>query len=93
MSKKYIFHKNYKKKLTSAIEKLTLEKEKITNHKEKDKVIKIKKAIPSLEKIIANYYSLSMEERNDSLKFLFDRAIYTRNKKHISDEEQKDIYI
>ena len=69
LSKKYILHKNYKKKLTSAIEKLTLEKEKITNHKEEDIVIKIKKAIPSLEKIIANYYSLSIKERNDSLIF------------------------
>ncbi len=90
-----------KKELTSAIEKLTLEKEKITNHKEEDKVIKIKKAIPSLEKIIENYYSLSMEERNDSLKFLIDKVIYTkteRNKKHTSEEEQKnsiklDIYL
>lgn len=90
-----------KKELTSAIEKLTLEKDKITNHKEEDKVIKIKKAIPSLEKIIENYYSLSMEERNDSLKFIIDKVIYNKSERHInsaSDEEQKesiklDIYL
>ena len=90
-----------KKELTSAIEKLTLEKDRITNHKEEDKVIKIKKAIPSLEKIIENYYSLSMEERNDSLKFIIDKVIYNKSERHInsaSDEEQKesiklDIYL
>ena len=90
-----------KKELTAAIEKLTKERDKITNHKEEDKVIKIKKAIPSLEKIIENYYSLTMEERNDSLKFIIDRIVYNKNERHInsaSDEEQKesiklDIYL
>lgn len=90
-----------KKELTSAIEKLTLEKEKITNHKEEDKVIKIKKAIPSLEKVIENYYSLDMEERNNSLKFIIDKIVYNKTERHInssSDENQKesiklDIYL
>lgn len=90
-----------KKELTAAIEKLTQEKDKITNHKEEDKVIKIKKAIPSLEKIIKNYYSLTMEERNDSLKFIIDRIVYNKSERHInsaSDKEQKesiklDIYL
>ena len=82
-----------KKELTSAIEKLTIEKNKITNHKEEDKVIKIKKAIPSLEKIIENYYSLDMEERNNSLKFIIEKIVYNKNERHAnnaSDKEQKE---
>ena len=82
-----------KKELTSAIEKLTLEKDRITNHKEEDKVIKIKKAIPSLQNIIDNYYSLDMEERNNSLKFIIDKVVYNKNERHgnqSSDKEQKD---
>lgn len=82
-----------KKELISAIDKLTLEKDKITNHKEEDKVIKIKKAIPSLEKIIENYYSLDTEERNNSLKFIIDKIVYNKNERHgrkTNDEEQKE---
>lgn len=90
-----------KKELNSAIERLTLEKEKITNHKEEDKVIRIKKAIPSLQNIIDNYYSLDMEERNNSLKFIIEKIVYNKNERHgnqATDEEQKesiqlDIYL
>ena len=90
-----------KKVLTADIDKLTLEKDKITNHKEEDKVIRVKKAIPSLEKILDNYYSLTTEERNDSLKFIIDKIIYhkdERNKNYSTDKEQAesiklDIYL
>lgn len=90
-----------KKELNSVIEKLTLEKTIISNHKEEDKVIKIKKAIPSLEKILDNYYSMPMEERNNSLKFVIDKIVYNKNERHsniTSDKEQKesiklDIYL
>ena len=90
-----------KKELNSVIEKLTLEKSVISSHKEEDKVIKVKKAIPSLEKILDNYYSLSMEERNNSLKFVIDKIVYNKSERHsniTSDKEQKasitlDIYL
>lgn len=90
-----------KKELNNDIERLTLEKNKITNHKEEDKVIRIKKAIPSLENILKNYYSLDMEERNNSLKFIIDKIIYNKTERHANntnDEEQKksiklDIYL
>lgn len=90
-----------KKELNEAIERLTLEIEKITNHKEEDKVIRVKKAIPSLQNILEQYYSLDMEERNNSLKFIIDKIVYNKTERHINtatDEEQKesiklDIYL
>ena len=90
-----------KKELTEDIERLTLEKDKITNHKEEDKVIRIKKAIPSLQNILDKYYSLDMEERNNSLKFIIDKIVYNKTERHTNgttDEEQKssinlDIYL
>ena len=90
-----------KKELTAELDKLTQEKDKIVNHKEEDKVIRVKKAIPSLENILNKYYSLSMEERNDSLKFIIDKIVYNKTKKNkniTSDREQKetislDIYL
>lgn len=90
-----------KKALTADIDKLTRQVDKITNHKEENRVIVIKKAVPSLEKILDNYYSLSTHERNDSLKFVINKIIYHKNEKNTnnsSDEEQSktitlDIYL
>jgi hypothetical protein len=82
-----------KKELTEEIKRLTQEKDKITNHKEEDKVIRIKKAIPSLQNILEKYYTLSMEERNDSLKYIIDKVVYNKNERHgnqSSDKDQKD---
>ena len=67
--------------IETELEKLLAAKTKLEANKEEDKLIQIKKAIPKIEYCINNYYKCdSIVEKNDLLKSVIKRVIYTKRK-------------
>lgn len=60
---------------------LNANKKVIEKELQNDKVIRIKKMIPKLENVIKNYDKLSIEGKNELLKSVIDKVIYTKTEK------------
>lgn len=70
-----------KKEIELELEQLEEEKAKLEANKQEDKVIKIKKAIPILEKVLADYDLLNNEDKNNLLKSIIKQVIYLKKEK------------
>ena len=57
---------------------LNANKKVIEKELQNDKVVKIKKMIPKLENVLKNYHKLSIEGKNELLKSVIDKVIYTK---------------
>lgn len=80
-----------KNELNKQYEKLIQEKENYEKEINNDKITIIKKQIPKLEKCINNYYSLeTVEEKNNLLKSIIKRIVYTKKEKGSHDKSLID---
>lgn len=68
---------------------LETEKAKLEKNKQEDKIIKIKKSIPILSKCIQNYDKVSIEEKNQLLKSIISKVIYTKKEKSTKNKTAK----
>lgn len=81
MIRKVISEEEYlelKHEFESEIEPLKKRKAKIEDTKEEEKIISYKKQIPILERCIKDYPILSIEEKNEYLKEIIEKIIYTK---------------
>lgn len=60
---------------------LNANKKVIEKELKNDKVVKIKKMIPKLENVLKNYNKLSIEGKNELLKSVIDKVVYTKTEK------------
>lgn len=67
-----------KASIESELETLTQKRDKLVGEQEEDKVEKITKAIPILEECVKEYYSLDVLERNELLKAIINKVVYTK---------------
>lgn len=67
-----------KKEINDELESLHEAKKEINNYKEEDKVLRYKKAIPKLQDCIQNYENFSVKEKNEVLKSIIEKVIYTK---------------
>lgn len=67
-----------KSAIKSELDILTEKRDKLIEEKEEDKIEKIKKAIPILEVCVKEYYNLDTVERNELLKAIVNKVIYTK---------------
>ena len=68
--------------------------EKFENTEEEEKLIKYKKAIPKLEDCLNEYNNMSIPQKNESLKSIIERIIYsktTRLTRRKTDEDDMEI--
>jgi hypothetical protein len=79
-----------KKELNADLDALLEQKANTTIEVEKEKTITIKKSVPKLEKVIADYPELSAPERNALLKNIMESVAYFKEEKN-SDNITLDI--
>lgn len=60
---------------------LNANKKVIEKELKNDKVVKIKKMIPRLENVMKNYNKLSVEGKNELLKSVIEKVVYTKTEK------------
>lgn len=65
-----------KKELATEKEELQARISKLKETSEEEKTIKIKKAVPILKNVFANYFDLSAAEKNELLKTIIDNVSY-----------------
>ena len=79
-----------KKELNSELDKLLEEKANTVDEIEKEKTVTIKKAVPKLEQVLADYYELTAAERNALLKTIIESIEYIKKEKN-TDEIELDV--
>jgi DNA invertase Pin-like site-specific DNA recombinase len=67
-----------KKEINDELASLEAAKKEIDEYKEEDKIIKYKKAIPKLQDCIQNYDSYTVPQKNELLKSIIDKVIYSK---------------
>ena len=67
-----------KQELNAELKELIAKKENLSETQEEEKTVTIKKAVPILENVIADYYSLTPAEKNELLKTLISSIEYVR---------------
>ena len=70
-----------KAEIEEELKMLEEQRQKIETNKENDKVTKYKKAIPILENCLSEYHNLTIAERNELLKSIIEKVIYTKSEK------------
>lgn len=80
-----------KKELNEELELLVKEKENIGKDDEEDKIITIKKAIPILKNVFADYDRLTVEEKNELLKTVIESVMYLKTERYNNDSIKLDI--
>lgn len=70
-----------KNDITDNIEKLTIQKNKLIEEKQEDKIERITKAIPIFKECLKEYKNLNIQEQNELLKAIINKAIYTKKNK------------
>lgn len=70
-----------KKELNVELEALKKEKSESKDVTEEEKTITIKKAVPKLEKVFEDYYTLSPSEKNDLLKTIIESVLYVKEER------------
>lgn len=71
-----------KKELNAELDRLLEEKAQTTVEVEKEKTITIKKAVPKLEQVLADYYELTAAERNALLKTIIESIEYIKEERN-----------
>ena len=71
-----------KKELNADLDKLHEEKANTTDEIEKEKTVTIKKSVPKLERVLADYYELTAAERNALLKTIIESIEYIKEEKN-----------
>lgn len=79
-----------KKELNAELDKLLEEKANTVDEIEKEKTVTIKKAVPKLEQVLADYYELTAAERNALLKTIIESIEYIKREKN-TDEIDLDV--
>jgi hypothetical protein len=80
-----------KKELNEELELLIKEKDSIGKDDEEDKIITIKKAIPILKNVFADYDRLNVEEKNELLKTVIESVMYLKKERYNDDSIELDI--
>ena len=79
-----------KQEIEKDLKILTSKEEELKKDEQQEKLIQYKKAVPQLELVVGKYHLLNIAEKNELLKQIIEKIVYTKEERGYKGNDKKD---